>query len=956
MHFLLSSMSVVFVLTTSIPKDGENATMEQIRKRNKWNNDDYDSLEAKYVGEDASSKKFLPGHLKNDCKGGKVGNKANGSGINGSVDGSTNSLKGVTVHNTSSMDLHLPIPSGKRNRIEPAIGQLVPLAYTDRFPHAEGTGGTVILLIEEIAKFTYETIKVQATLFRISNISRSLCCILFEMYVKSKDIDLWHVIVYSDYKHTIKNKDTDKEDLIPYEKLEETHKKILSKNDEAKIVLYNALPKKEYERIFMCKTAKDVWNSLINTHRDLILSLHFKALDESFSSRNHVRKLLRGHPSKWRSKVTAIEESKDLSTLPLDELIGNLKVYEVVLEKDSAKREVCPTTQDDKKNLRRAKEEKKGKEERRCFKCGDPNHFISDCPKNSFNDQKAFVGGCWSDSEEEDDSNKDEICLMVLDNNEVLFDTLYYSRSSLDCESLQNEYNKLCKISLKIINKNNLLKTKNEILENEICDLRKRLERLEKNKKISKECESCVNLNSKIETFSLKLSKFENSSYFLQEMIENQRSQKDKKGLGFTEDRASTSEVKMGKVCQEIGKTPTAEPAEPVPSAREPTSSIKGNWPPAEVCLNVKLEPDEWIKDIGCSRHMTGNKELFSSREAINRGKRIQVQKGCPIISIRTDHGREFDNELQFEAFCDANEPKNIKEAIKDESWTMAMQEELNQFVTNDVWSLVPPPKNQTIIGTKWVFKNKLDENGVVSRNKARLVAQGNNQQELIDFDETYAPISRLKSIRILLAYACAHDSKLFQMDVKSDFLNGFINEEVYVSQPPGFVDFKKPNHVFKLKKALYGLKQAPKACLLYLTASRPNIMFSVCLCARFQEDPKTSHLEAETMSIVKAQAVCAQSWDVSHIMVFQETNLLSHFHHRNRVRAIDLSKNPVLHSRTKHIEIRHHFLHDNVQKGNISIEKVSSKDNIADILTKPLKQEPFNLLRLGLGLMEPNG
>ncbi|GJU52122.1 retrovirus-related pol polyprotein from transposon TNT 1-94 [Tanacetum coccineum] len=96
--------------------------------------------------------------------------------------------------------------------------------------------------------------------------------------------------------------------------------------------------------------------------------------------------------------------------------------------------------------------------------------------------------------------------------------------------------------------------------------------------------------------------------------------------------------------------------------------------------------------------------------------------------------------------------------------------------------------------------------------NKARLVAQGYNQQEGIDFDETYAPVARLESIRILLAYACAHDFKLYQMDVKSAFLNGFINEEVYVAQPPGFIDFEKPNHVFKLKKALYGLKQAPKA------------------------------------------------------------------------------------------------------------------------------------------------
>ncbi|GKA14636.1 copia protein [Tanacetum coccineum] len=133
--------------------------------------------------------------------------------------------------------------------------------------------------------------------------------------------------------------------------------------------------------------------------------------------------------------------------------------------------------------------------------------------------------------------------------------------------------------------------------------------------------------------------------------------------------------------------------------------------------------------------------------------------------------------------------------------------------------------------GTKWVFRNKLDENGIVSRNKARLVAQAYNQQEDIDYDETYSPVARLESIRILLAYACALDFKLFQMDVKSAFLNSFINEEVYVAQPPGFIDFEKPDHVYKLKKALYGLNQAPKAC--------------VCLCGRFQEAPKTSHLEA---------------------------------------------------------------------------------------------------------------
>ncbi|GJR59018.1 retrovirus-related pol polyprotein from transposon TNT 1-94 [Tanacetum coccineum] len=169
-------------------------------------------------------------------------------------------------------------------------------------------------------------------------------------------------------------------------------------------------------------------------------------------------------------------------------------------------------------------------------------------------------------------------------------------------------------------------------------------------------------------------------------------------------------------------------------------------------------------------------------------------------------------NQSNFFCFISTIELKNVNEALTEESWIIVMQEELNQFIANDVWELVPQPRNMTIIRTKWVFRNKLDENGIVSRNKARLVAQGYNQQEGIDYDETYAPVARLESIRILLAYACALDFKLFQMDVKSAFLNGFINEEVYVAQPPGFIDFEKPDHVYKLKKALYGLKQAPKA------------------------------------------------------------------------------------------------------------------------------------------------
>ncbi|GJV99464.1 retrovirus-related pol polyprotein from transposon TNT 1-94 [Tanacetum coccineum] len=195
----------------------------------------------------------------------------------------------------------------------------------------------------------------------------------------------------------------------------------------------------------------------------------------------------------------------------------------------------------------------------------------------------------------------------------------------------------------------------------------------------------------------------------------------------------------------------------------------------------------------------------------INESKNHLLDQVIGNLNQRTLRS-QAQNHSNFFCFISTIEPKNVNEALKDESWVIAMQEELNQFVANDVWELVPLPICQSVIGTKWVFRNKLDENGIVSRNKARLVAQGYNQQEGIDYDETYAPVARLESIRILLAIACANDFKLYQMDVKSAFLNGFINEEVYVAQPPGFIDFQKPNYVYKLKKALYGLKQAPKA------------------------------------------------------------------------------------------------------------------------------------------------
>ena len=157
-------------------------------------------------------------------------------------------------------------------------------------------------------------------------------------------------------------------------------------------------------------------------------------------------------------------------------------------------------------------------------------------------------------------------------------------------------------------------------------------------------------------------------------------------------------------------------------------------------------------------------------------------------------------NYCEHHAFVSYCEPQQVQEALDDEDWLMAMHEELNNFERNQVWDIVPRPKEEhNVIGTKWIFKNKQDANGIVIRNKARLVAQGYSQVEGIDYGETFAPVARLESIRMLLAFASHHNFKLQQMDVKSAFLNGPLNELVYVKQPPGFEHPKLPNHVYKL-------------------------------------------------------------------------------------------------------------------------------------------------------------
>ncbi|GJW44246.1 retrovirus-related pol polyprotein from transposon TNT 1-94 [Tanacetum coccineum] len=195
--------------------------------------------------------------------------------------------------------------------------------------------------------------------------------------------------------------------------------------------------------------------------------------------------------------------------------------------------------------------------------------------------------------------------------------------------------------------------------------------------------------------------------------------------------------------------------------------------------------------------------------------------KDHPLENIINELARLVSTRLQlheqalfcyYDAFLTAVEPKTYKDALTQSCWIEAMQEELNEFERLEVWELVPRPDKVMVITLKWIYKVKLDELGGILKNKARLVARGYRQEEGIDFEESFAPVARLEAIRIFLAFAAHMNMVVYQMDVKTAFLNGNLREEVYVSQPDGFVDPDNPNHVYKLKKALYGLKQAPRA------------------------------------------------------------------------------------------------------------------------------------------------
>jgi hypothetical protein len=196
------------------------------------------------------------------------------------------------------------------------------------------------------------------------------------------------------------------------------------------------------------------------------------------------------------------------------------------------------------------------------------------------------------------------------------------------------------------------------------------------------------------------------------------------------------------------------------------------------------------------------------ARELIQDGEKYGVLEGT---TRQVKRPKPFSSYIALMCEVLEKEPTYFNESIQKKEWADAMTEEYQSIIKNDVWEIVPRPKRKDVVSSKWLLKIKHVVDGSIEKYKARFVARVFSQKEGIDYEETYAHVDRCTSIRTIIALAAKMKWKLHQMDVKTTFLNGVIEEEVYIEQPQGFEVEDKKNHVWKLKKALYGLKQAPR-------------------------------------------------------------------------------------------------------------------------------------------------
>ncbi|GJS21913.1 retrovirus-related pol polyprotein from transposon TNT 1-94 [Tanacetum coccineum] len=526
------------------------------------------------------------------------------------------------------------------------------------------------------------------------------------------------------------------------------------------MVIYNALPRKEYERIFMCNTAKDIWKTLLITNQgnnqvkdnkiDLLAQQYeqfviseeesidsafarfntiitsLKALDEGYSSKNYVRKFLRALHPKWRAKVTAIKESKDLTSLFLDELIGNLKVHEMIIKKDSeivkakgemrslalkAKKESsdeeCSTSgsEDEEYAIWRKPRRTRHKVERSAFRCGDLNHLIGECPKPPRDkNQRVFIGGSWSDSREEDDEKiQDETCLVAQAPNEIclgvdlepddwikdsgcskhmtgnrkLFSTYmaYNGGNVILGSNLRGNIIGKGTISTDSLNIDNVEHVDNlgfNLLSvRQICDNKCRVTFSEHDSEITKDGKVIGRGTRKKGLYVMKLGNKPKDKICLATIDEN--STLWHRRLGHANMRLIQS-LASKELVRNLPKLKFDQHFCDACKIRKQShvSHKAKNTVSTTRCLEL-LHMDLFgpftVRSYGGNRYTlvivddyfryTWSRFLKDKTEAFDQfeifSKKIQNQLGCTIVSIRTDHGREFDNEVQFGEFCNAN-------------------------------------------------------------------------------------------------------------------------------------------------------------------------------------------------------------------------------------------------------------------------------------------------------------
>ncbi|GJR43813.1 retrovirus-related pol polyprotein from transposon TNT 1-94 [Tanacetum coccineum] len=339
---------------------------------------------------------------------------------------------------------------------------------------------------------------------------------------------------------------------------------------------------------------------------------------------------------------------------------------------------------------------------------------------------------------------------------------------------------------------------------------------------------------------------------------------------------------------------------------------------------------------------------------------------GDPSKPVMTRNQLQTDAEVGMYALTVSTiEPTNIKEVMLDHNWIKSMQNELNQFKRLDVLELVECLISINIIKVKWILKNKIDAENTVIRNKSCLVAKGYGQEEGIDFEESFTLVARLEAVRIFVAYAAHKNFPIYQMDIKTAFLNGPLKEEVFVRQPDGFVDPYFPNHVYCLKKALCGLKHAPRArydkfssfliehhfikdadhagCNDDCKSTSRGIQFlGDKLVSWPSKKPDCTAISTAEAEYVSLSACCAY-------VIWMRTQLLDYGFRYNKIimycdskSAIAISCNLVQHSRTKHINIHYHFIKEHFERGTIEIYFVGTEYQLSDLFTKAFPKEMF--------------